>query len=68
MSPYFDGCYFDPTYFDAAPCSTGGSRRGNSPETRARMRVAIFAAQDADEAWLLELIDDHTFSRQGGQP
>jgi hypothetical protein len=23
-SPYFDGCYFDPTYFDAAPCSTGG--------------------------------------------
>ena len=23
---YFDGCYFDPTYFDAAPCAVAGGR------------------------------------------
>ena len=28
MSPYFDGCAFDPTYFDASVCSTGGRGGG----------------------------------------
>jgi hypothetical protein len=62
MSPYFDGCYFDPTYFDAAPCAVAAASGGHGR----RKPVAVLADLEADEAWLLELIDIPTTTTNGG--
>ena len=36
---YFVGCYFDPTYFDAAPCSTGAGHAVKGPPRRRRIVI-----------------------------
>ncbi len=57
---YFDGCYFDPTYFDASPCGptvTGGGHKGwptGSRQAR-RLEAAMQQQLDEDEAFMVVL-------------
>lgn len=48
---YFDGCYFDPAYFAAAPCPTSGGGRRYRPW----WDIPIIEEEPDDEALIIAL-------------
>lgn len=64
MSPYFDGCYFDPTYFDAAACVVPEASP-SGPSRRFQQPPRVDPRQELEDSWVLGLIDDITL-RSGG--
>ena len=57
MSPYFDGCYFDPDYFDASECTppvvTGGRQAYRSRRTAQLTMPEPLIRNDDEEAILV---------------